>query len=104
MSKQFDVCRVAGSGGTSGASLAVVLQHDSLSSLSTRVVAPLVALGARYRINRSTPVVELHGSRYLVAGHLLATVPKRSLSEPLANLQKKEHTLKNALDSVFFGI
>jgi hypothetical protein len=104
MARQFDVCHVAEANGRSRSRLAVVLQHDSLSELSTRVVAPLVVVGARYRINRATPAVELNGTRYLVATHLLATVPRQSLGEPIVNLRKKEHTLKNALDAVFFGI
>jgi hypothetical protein len=104
MSRQFDVCRVAGGNGRGGAHLAVVLQHDSLSALSTRIVAPLLALGSRYLVNRSTPAIELEGDRYIVAAHLLATVPRRSLSEPLTNLRQKETVLKNAIDAVFFGI
>jgi hypothetical protein len=84
--------------------LAVVLQSDVLAGLSTRVVAPLIAIGKRYGINRSTPVVELNRARYTVATHLVATVLRRNLSDPVGNLRKQEHVLKNAIDAVFFGI
>jgi hypothetical protein len=34
----------------------------------------------------------------------VATVLRRNLSDPVGNLRKQEHVLKNAIDAVFFGI
>jgi len=76
---QFDVCRVGGLRADSPVDLAVVIQDDTLSSLSTRLVAPLVPAPNEMVADRMTPTVELDGVRYAVATHLLMAIPVRSL-------------------------
>ena len=100
---RYDVCPVVGLRAGSAVDLAVVLQDDQLSDLATRVVAPLIALQG-HDVDRATLAVDIDGVRYLVAVHLLTTVPVRNLSRPIANLGKQERALKNAIDLVLFGV
>ena len=104
MARQFDVCRVKGLRAESPVDLAVVLQDDALSHLTTRVVAPLVPASAELAVDRAMPQVEIAGTRYVVAVHLLMTVPDRNLETLVATLKEHERTLKNAIDMVFFGV
>ena len=83
--------------------LAVVLQDNQLSDLATRIVAPLIEI-SDHDVDRATVAVHVEGVRYVVAMHLLTTVPIRNLGRPIANLGSHERALKNALDLVFFGI
>jgi hypothetical protein len=68
------------------------------------VVAPLIQIDERANIDRTTPIVEVRGVRYLVAVHLMATIPLRSLGTHVATLQTHERMLKNAINTVFIGV
>ena len=83
--------------------LAVVLQDDQLYDLATRIVAPMIPVH-QHDVERATLPVYVGGVRYIVAMHLLTTVPARNLGPPIANLETHERALKNAIDLVFFGI
>jgi len=87
----------------SAVDLAVVLQDDQLADLATRVVAPPLDIQDQ-DVDRATVAVHIEGVRYVVAMHLLTTVPTRNLGRPIASLNDDERALKNALDLVFFGI
>jgi toxin CcdB len=102
---QFDICRIAGPGqGERKPRLAVVLQHDILSDLSTRVVAPLIgAEEVGFDESRVMPSVSIGGKKYAVAMHLCAAVPARALSEPIGSIASEQATIKNALDLLFLG-
>ncbi len=100
---QYDVCPVIGLRAGSAVDLAVVLQHGQLSDLVTRVVAPLIAISG-HDVDRATIAVEIEGVRYVVAMHLLTTIPTRNLDRPIANLRDHERALKNGIDLLFFGI
>jgi hypothetical protein len=104
VARQYDVCRITGLRAESPVDLAVILQDDTLSELATRIIAPLVPVGDRYRVNRATPVVELDGVRYIVAVHLLTSVPLRYLGHVVSSLSEQERQLKGALDAVFLGV
>jgi toxin CcdB len=102
---QFDVCRVfePGRSGSEGR-LAVVLQHDMLADLSTRVVAPLIAEDdAGSATARMVPIVNVLGTRYAIAIQLCGTVPVRALGEPIANLEAEQAAIKNTIDRLFLG-
>jgi hypothetical protein len=102
--RQFDVRRVASQSADGRPALAVVLQDDTLKHLSTRVVAPLVEVLDDFRIEHLTPAVRIDGVEYLVAVHLVATVPLTSLGALVATLKDEERSLKRAIDLVFFGV
>ncbi len=84
--------------------LVVILQHDLLDHLTTRVVAPLLPLDETYEVDRVVPVVEVEGIRYVVAMHLVATISVRNLATMVGKLDAHEHALKSAIDMVFFGV
>jgi toxin CcdB len=102
--RQFDVCRVTGLRAESPVDLAIVMQDDTLSHLTTRVVAPLVPVGRGFAVDRTTPMVEVEGVQYAVAVHLLMTIPTRNLGALVANLEDHDRALKGAIDMVFFGV
>lgn len=87
----------------SAVDIAVVLQDDQLGDLATRIVAPLIPIQG-HDVDRATIAVDIEGVRYLVAMHLLTTVPVRNLGRAIATLEEHERALKNAIDLVFFGI
>jgi toxin CcdB len=87
----------------SAVDLAVVLQDDQLADLATRVVAPLIDI-QDHDVDRATVAVHVEGVRYVVAMHLVTTVPTRNLGRPIASLKDHERAIKNAIDLVFFGI
>jgi hypothetical protein len=102
--RQFDVCRIAGLRRESPVDLAVVLQDDTLSHLGTRVVAPLVIAGPEAPIDRATPTTTIDTARYVIAIHLLTTVPLRNLSTFVVSLTPQEREIKAAIDLVFSGV
>jgi hypothetical protein len=101
---QFSVYRVKGLKADSAVDLAVVLQDDTLSHLSTRVIAPLIPIPKGLEVERVTPAVFIDSVRYMVAMHLLTTIPVRNLGTLVASLADQERELKNAIDAVFFGV
>lgn len=101
--RQFDVCEVIG-GTRNGVELAVILQDEGLSRLSTRIVAPVIFIDGVPPIERGTVAVELDGLSYLVPVHLLMSVRARGIGRPIGSLSGYEAALKNALDVVFFGV
>lgn len=102
---QFDVCSIAEPGqGVRKPRLAVVLQHDILSDLSTRVVAPLIdAEEVGFDKRRVMPSVSIAGEEYAIAVHLCATVPARALGDPIASIAGEQAAIKNALYLLFLG-
>jgi hypothetical protein len=48
--------------------------------------------------------MRIEGVRYIVAMHLLTTVPTRNLGRAIASLKEHERAIRNAIDLVFFGV
>jgi hypothetical protein len=92
------------SGSRSSVELAIVLQDNLLANLTTRVVAPLAKVQGQIEVNRTTPILEYDGNRYMIAVHLLSAVPSRNLIEVVMQAQHLEREIKNAIDMVFFGV
>ena len=102
--RQFEVYRVVGLRAGSAVDLAMVLQDDTLSHLSTRVVAPLIPVEGGMDADRATPAVDVIDGRYIVAVHLMTTVPTRNLGNFVVAIDDGERHIKNAIDLVFFGV
>jgi hypothetical protein len=64
---------------------------------------PLIEVGERHRVGQATPALEVNGKAYLMATHMMATVPTRNL-EIIATVADQEMALKSAIDLLFFGI
>lgn len=101
---QFGVYRVARLRAGSAVDLAVVLQDDTVAYLTTRIVAPLIEIGAEAEADKMTPAVEIGDTRYVIATHLATTIPVRNLGTLVANLEDHDRAIRNAIDLVFFGV
>jgi CcdB protein len=95
--RQFDVCR-----GKSGG-LLLVLQHDAVDALDTRIVAPLVKNEGRKMIGRARLLVELEGNEYVLQLDRLAAIDARHLGLVVASLVSRQDEIKNGIDLLFFG-
>ncbi len=102
--EQFDICRVFGLRSGSPVDLAVVLQDETLSHLVTRIIAPVVQVDEEFDVDRTTLAADIHGVRYMIAVHLLTTIPRRNLGGVVATVKHMERQLKSAIDMAFFGI
>lgn len=80
------------------------LQSDYLSVQSTRVVAPLLPeSGLPARIKLLHPKFEIDGASYVLATHLVAAVPLKSLLPATGNLSEHADQITRALDMLFQG-
>lgn len=84
----------------------VDLQSDYVSSLETRLVAPLVPVENRQRpIRRLHPVVNIEGQKYFILMQEMAGAPKQVLSgEPVANISAASYDIIAAVDFLVTGI
>jgi CcdB protein len=95
--RQFDVCR-----GKSGV-LLLVLQHDAIEALDTRIVAPLIKNSGRKLIGRARLLVELEGTEYMLQLDRLAAIDARHLGPVVGSLGTRRDDIKNGIDLLFFG-
>ena len=73
--------------------------------MTTSVVAPLVPAGASPRkISRLHPVFQIDGAHYVLATHLMSSLPNTVLSRPpVEKLDSHHHEIVAALDMLFLG-
>jgi toxin CcdB len=84
--------------------LVLDLQADLLDILDTRVVAPVVAINQIDHVfARLSPRVEIEGHTYLILIPSLASLPKRILGEPVADLTYRQDEITAAMDFLFQG-
>ncbi len=80
------------------------LQADLLSSLATRVVAPLVSASAMGRpIDHLNPEFQIKRKTVYMSTAELAGVPVRALGEKVVSLEDHRHVIISALDFLFTG-
>ncbi|TDR88103.1 CcdB protein [Enterovirga rhinocerotis] len=101
--RQFSVCRLKGRSGTLSGRLVVVLQHDLLSDLRTRIVAPLLSLTEADAIGRIAPEVAFGGRRYRLCLYELMTIDISSLSEPSGTVDVHDAVMRG-IDQIFAGV
>jgi toxin CcdB len=82
----------------------VVLQHDIIGHLNTRIVAPLIAPRHLPLFEKLMPEVRVKGSRYAVDMTNIGPVPARLLENPITNLESARYQIVAAIDLVFTGI
>ncbi|MCB1735899.1 MAG: CcdB family protein [Gammaproteobacteria bacterium] len=84
----------------------VDLQHDMLSSLRTRIMAPLVVVKpSREPMMRGlNPVVSIDEQPYFVSTSEMASVPVTELSELRGNLSAHRGELLAAVDVLFTAV
>jgi toxin CcdB len=102
---QFDVCANPDPASKARIPYVVVLQSDFLGVIENHVVAPLrlKADSSIVPVVRLNPIVDIDGTEYLVRVQDLATVPRRMLKQPVANLSPQREEILAALDFLFTG-
>ncbi|MFD2740095.1 CcdB family protein [Sulfitobacter aestuarii] len=95
---QFQVYALA------GGRLVLDLQTDLIDT-GSRVVAPLVALGAGPRpLTRLEPIIEIDGTEYALHTAEMAAIPARLMRDPpVSDLSARDYEIRGALDMVFSG-
>ncbi|MGR3795988.1 CcdB family protein [Vannielia sp. SX4] len=97
---RFDIYR-----GETGSTLLLDIQSDLLCGLNTRLVVPLLpADNAPPPIRYLNPLFEVKGERYLMATQLMAAVPQRILSAPIASLSESADEITRATDTLMQGV
>jgi len=95
---RFDLYR-----GESGSYLLDV-QTDLVWGLGTRLVVPLLpAEASPQAMRRLHPVFEVENSQFVMATHLLAAVPEKSLGTAIGTLDAHYDEIVAALDMIFVG-
>jgi toxin CcdB len=96
---QFDVYR------DSDGVLLVDCQADVHSALDTRFVAPLLpAAGVPRPFPRLHPIFDIDGEPHLMATHVAAAVPRRTLSARVTSLAQDRDRIIAALDTLLTGV
>jgi hypothetical protein len=82
----------------------VILQHDSVSALATRIVAPLLAEPQIKRVARLHPVLRLEGREMILAVDQAAAVPVSRLGDAVGSAEHLCYKIVAALDLLITGV
>lgn len=84
----------------------VDLQHEMLSALSTRIMAPLVASQptAAPTVQRLNPIVVIDDQAYFLSTAEIASVPLKELAGCVGNLSEYRSELLAAVDLLFTAV
>ena len=85
-------------------SLVVVLQHDRVSPLRSRLVAPLAETTAMKRVDRIHPTVVIEGKPYILAMDQIATVDLADLGQQVGSVHHLRDEIVAAIDFLFTGV
>jgi toxin CcdB len=81
------------------------IQSDLLSSLSTRVVIPMIISSkVKKPINHLMPQFIIQNTTVVISTAELASISTRMLTQKLGSLQSKRNEIIAALDFLFTGI
>ncbi len=98
--RQFDVCRLK----ARSDQLVMILQHDTVDGLDTRVVAPLSKRPYRNLLERVRIPVRIDDDDYTVQLDRMAAVSVREIGSVRGRLGDYEQTIKNGIDLLLFGV
>jgi toxin CcdB len=104
MIHQFDVYPNPSKRGRQERPYVIVLQTDRLTSMHTRLVAPLVALSEMNPAPRLNPPFKIEGMTVYFHPAEIAPVPVRLLRIPVANLESERFRIIAAIDLVFTDV
>jgi hypothetical protein len=102
--RQFDVFVNADLESAESHPYLIVLQHDALHHLNTRIVAPLIVPKKLPLFDRLMPEVTVRGARYVIDMTNIGVLPQSFLQESVANLQTEHYHIAHGFDRVFTGI
>jgi hypothetical protein len=97
--RQFDICRLK----QRDRQLVVILQHDTIDELESRVVAPLSDVPYRSLIARLRIPMKFEGAAYVVQLDRMAAIDRREIGDVLGNAIELEQNIKNGIDLPLFG-
>jgi hypothetical protein len=80
-----------------------VLQHDSVATVATRFVAPLVTEGRMKRVARLHPLVRVAGADMIIAVDQSAAIPLSSIGPSDGSADHLRYEITSALDLLFSG-
>lgn len=84
----------------------VDLQHEMLSALSTRIMAPLVVSkpAGEPTMQRLNPIVSIEGQSYFLSTAEMASVPLKQLTDCVGSLSEHRGELLAAVDLLFTAV
>lgn len=84
----------------------VDLQHEMLSALGTRIMAPLVVSNpsGEPTMQRLNPVISIEGQKYFLSTAEMASVPLKEFSACRGNLSGHRGELLAAVDLLFTAV
>jgi len=95
---RFDVYR------TRSGALLLDCQSDFLTSIETRLVAPLLPIDTYKRtLPRLHPIFELADMRLIMMTTLLVGIPKTELGHRVGSLADQQDVILNAIDMLLSG-
>ncbi|MDI6749882.1 MAG: CcdB family protein [Rhodocyclaceae bacterium] len=102
---QFDVYRNPDSETRHRIPYVVTLQSDLLDRIEQHVVAPLriASDDSVIPLLRLNPLVVIDGEKFHIRLQDIATVPRRMLKSPVANLSSQREEILAAIDFLFTG-
>jgi hypothetical protein len=98
--RQFDICRLR----QNAEQLVVILQHDTVDELDTRIVAPLSDKPYRKMIGGIRLALEFDRTNFVLQLDRLAAIDRRAIGTVVGNLGADQYRIKNALDLLFLGV
>lgn len=103
---QFDIYRNPSPESREWAPYIVDLQHEMLSALNTRIVAPLLTASpsGEQVMQRLNPIVCIRGKNYFLSTTEMASIPAKELSEVAGNLSQYRDDLLSAIDLIFTAV
>ena len=99
---QYDVCINRGRNATT-APYFLVLQHDHMDALPTRIVAPLLRLERSSALSRVMVPVQVAGEDLVASMPELFSLPTKLLGPPVVNLSDRHDAIIAALDFLITG-
>lgn len=102
--RQFDVFRNPNARSSRQVPFLLVLQHDLLEGMPTRVVAPLFREAALPAAARLNPRFRVADTDVVMVTQQLGAVPARGLTRWVANLEARRSEIIGAVDVLVAGV
>jgi toxin CcdB len=100
---QFDICSLRDSRGRETKNWVAILQHNRLSDLRSRLVAPLADTASMRQVKRLHPMVSFRGQQYILAVEQMGTVDVMHLGPPVGSIEHLRYEIISAIDFLFTG-
>jgi toxin CcdB len=102
---RFDLYRLSRRSRSAPAQIALVIDVQSahLEHLESRVVVPLRPRAAAKPVSELHPILRVEDELYVLETHAVASLPRRELGHPLANLAAYRDEIVRALDILLTG-